>query len=49
MSEREIKSAIVTGPTGAVGTALVCEMAADGVNVYAVVRPGHCVWKRKKV
>lgn len=40
MEERMIKNAIVTGPTGAVGTALVCGMAADGVNVYAIVRPG---------
>lgn len=37
---REIKSAIVTGPTGAVGTALCKLLAERRIAVYAVVRPG---------
>ena len=40
MIERNIRSAVVTGPTGAVGTALCGELLADGVEVYAVCRPG---------
>ena len=37
---REIKSAVVTGPTGAVGTALCGLLAENGIKTYAVVRPG---------
>lgn len=40
MVHREIKSAVVTGPTGAIGTALCMELAASGIKVYAVCRPG---------
>jgi len=40
MIERDILSAVITGPTGAVGTALCAELAANGVKVYAVCRPG---------
>lgn len=39
MVERVIKKAVVTGPTGAVGTALCLELAERGVDVYAVCRP----------
>lgn len=35
-----IQSAVVTGPTGAVGLALCKELLACGCTVYAVVRPG---------
>ena len=38
--KREIRSAVITGPTGAVGTALCRELAANGIKVYAVCRPG---------
>ena len=38
--ERTIKSAVVTGPTGAVGTALCRYMAERGIAVFAVIRPG---------
>ncbi len=37
---REIKYAIITGPTGAIGTAQCRLLAKNGVRVYAVVRPG---------
>lgn len=37
---RTIARAVVTGPTGAIGTALCRELAQQGVFVYAVVRPG---------
>lgn len=38
--ERTLKSAVVTGPTGAIGTAL-CQCLLDhGLTVYAVCRPG---------
>lgn len=39
MTERSIKTAVVTGPTGAIGTALCEVLAARGVTVYAVLRP----------
>ena len=39
MKERNITSAVITGPTGAVGTALCRELAARGIRVYAVCRP----------
>lgn len=38
--ERAIKSAVVTGPTGAVGTALCRHMTEQGITVWAVTRPG---------
>jgi len=37
---RHIKSAVVTGPTGAVGTALCKLLTEQQIKVYAVVRPG---------
>ena len=37
---RIINSAVVTGPTGAIGTALCGLLAESGIRVYAVVRPG---------
>ena len=39
MIKREIQSAVITGPTGAIGTALCRELAQNGVAVYAVCRP----------
>ncbi len=40
MVNRKITSAVVTGPTGAIGTALCRELAQNGIRVYAVCRPG---------
>lgn len=40
MVERKIQSAVVTGPTGAIGVALCEALLAAGVTVYAVLRPG---------
>ena len=40
MTERCITRAVVTGPTGAIGTALCRELAENGITVYAVCRPG---------
>lgn len=40
MTERSISRAVVTGPTGAIGTALCLELAKMGIRVYAVCRPG---------
>lgn len=37
---REIHAAVVTGPTGAVGTALCERLIQEGAAVFAVVRPG---------
>ena len=37
---RFIKSAIITGPTGAIGTALCRLLTEKGIQVFAVVRPG---------
>ena len=39
MSKLEIRKAIVTGATGMIGSELVRHMVADGVEVFAVVRP----------
>jgi len=39
MIERSISSAVITGPTGAIGTALCLELAKNGVRVFAVCRP----------
>ena len=38
--ERQIQTAIVTGPTGAVGTALCSRLLQAGCTVVAVCRPG---------
>lgn len=38
--ERTLKTAVVTGPTGAIGTALCQNLLDRGVTVYAVCRPG---------
>lgn len=40
MINRSIHSAVITGPTGAIGTALCRELAENGIRVYAVCRPG---------
>ncbi len=40
MLERKIATAVVTGPTGAIGTALCRELAQQGIRVIAVCRPG---------
>ena len=37
---RKIETAVITGPTGAVGTALCERLLRSGVRVYAVVHPG---------
>ena len=37
---RKIARAVVTGPTGAIGTALCRELAAQGCTVFPVCRPG---------
>ncbi len=34
-----MKRAVITGPTGAIGMALIARLAADGTDVVAVVRP----------
>lgn len=39
MNQREIKKAVITGPTGTIGTALIRRMIQENVEVYAVVRP----------
>ena len=40
MIERKITSALLTGPTGAIGVALCEKLLAEGCTVYAVCRPG---------
>ena len=40
MITRDIKTAVVTGPTGAVGTALCRKLTEQGIAVFAVIRPG---------
>lgn len=35
-----MKRAVITGPTGAIGTALIAELISHGIEVEAVVRPG---------
>ncbi len=37
--ERDIKRAVVTGPTGAIGSALCRRLPEAGIEVYAVCRP----------
>ena len=39
MIKREVSKAIITGPTGAIGTALCLELAKNGIEVFAVCRP----------
>ena len=39
MIDRKIKTAVITGPTGAIGTALCKVLAANGIEVFAVCRP----------
>ena len=39
MTEPHIKRAIVTGPTGSVGTTLISELIENGAEVVAVARP----------
>ena len=36
---REVKSVVITGPTGAIGTALCKLLSENGIIVYAVIRP----------
>ena len=36
---REIKSVVITGPTGSIGHALCSRLLREGIVVYAVVRP----------
>lgn len=40
MIERELHTAVITGPTGAIGTALCQRLLDAGLTVYAVCRPG---------
>jgi Nucleoside-diphosphate-sugar epimerases len=40
MINRKIKTAIVTGPTGAIGSSLCSLLANNGIHVFAVVHPG---------
>ena len=40
MVSRQISRAVVTGPTGAIGTALCLALANNGIEVFAVSRPG---------
>ena len=35
-----MKRAVITGPTGSIGIALINELVANGIEVLAVVRPG---------
>ena len=39
MEKRKIKAAAITGPTGAIGTALCLELAQKGIHVFAICRP----------
>ena len=34
-----MKRAVITGPTGSIGLALINELVSNGVEVVAVVRP----------
>ncbi|MCD7761922.1 MAG: NAD(P)-dependent oxidoreductase [Lachnospiraceae bacterium] len=40
MIHRTIRNAVVTGPTGAIGTALCKKLLSEGIHVWAVCRPG---------
>ena len=35
-----MKRAVITGPTGAIGIALIERLVQEQVEVYAVIRPG---------
>lgn len=37
---RNIHTAVITGPTGAIGTALCDRLLLEGITVYAICRPG---------
>lgn len=37
---RTLRTAVVTGPTGAIGNALCKKLMSEGIIVYAIVRPG---------
>lgn len=39
MDDRKINSAVITGPTGAIGTALCCNLVQRGIETYAICRP----------
>lgn len=39
MIDRSISRTVVTGPTGAIGTAMCLELAKNNIQVYAVCRP----------
>lgn len=39
VNHRPIRTAVITGPTGSVGTALCNKLLKEGVTVYAVIRP----------
>ena len=43
--QRQIHTAIITGPTGAIGMALCAKLLAEGVTVYAVTHPGLCFYR----
>ena len=34
-----MKSAVITGPTGSIGTALIEHLISNGIEVLAIVRP----------
>lgn len=38
--ERDIRRAVITGPTGSIGIALIEELTKQGIHVIAVLRPG---------
>lgn len=38
--DKKLKRAVITGPTGAIGIALITELISHGIEVAAVVRPG---------
>ncbi len=40
MTDRKIQSVIITGPTGSIGHSLISLLAAKGMEVFPVVRPG---------
>lgn len=40
MRQRQIRTAVITGPTGAIGTALCQELVLHDIHVIAVCRPG---------
>lgn len=39
MKKRKIETVVITGPTGAIGTALCLELSQKGIHVIAVCRP----------